>query len=143
MRYLICSLIWMLGFFSCTSQTEFDQVNVYIYPQYFGGDFMEDCVHNADYTRVHAPVKLTIQEKNLVNKFEELISQIRDLSEVEKNEAFLCQIVIDYIKNGRISKTIEVSDMEELRIDGNSKIFRSNEKIINFLKGAFPLFYFP
>jgi hypothetical protein len=131
MPLLLLSLILLFSPFPSSGQFDFDEVRMYFYPEYFGPAFNDECIGNEDYIRVRASIKISISQKaEIMEIAEELL--VDPLAESDIEAYFRCQFVIDFIKSGRIKRTVAISSMGDVRFDQASKVYLPNKRIKSF-----------
>lgn len=129
MRLLLISLIIYFGQNSLYGQMSFDEVEIYFYPEVISSA-MDQCDGNENNTRVRASVHISIKQKAEIQEIEEKLLG-EELSICPgKIEYFTSHMVVDFVKSGRIKRTIAISALGEVRKDEDDSVyFFPNERI--------------
>lgn len=132
MRLLLINLILLFVQFSLSGQMDFDEVAIHFNTGYISPGF-DSCDRNEDYVRVNSLISVRIKE---INEIEEIEMKLfgEPLFDLKRDvEVMSCQMVIDFVKNGRIAKTVAISQLNEVRLNQNSfKYYSPNNSMLKF-----------
>jgi hypothetical protein len=120
--------------FSGPQSNKYDEVRIYFSSADRLVGIGPSCSNNEDYLRVHATIKISLLDRNEVEEVKELLLDEK-LYEVKRpTHDYPVVMVIDFISNGRIIKTLAVREHEILRVD-------ENDTLVYALRGGPKLFY--
>jgi hypothetical protein len=111
---------------------DFDEVAIHFSTGYISPGF-ESCDKNEDYVRVHSLIHVRIKDKNEIKKIAMKLLREPLLDLQREVEVMSCQMVIDFIKNGRIVKTVAISQLNEVRLNQDPlKYYTPSKSMIKF-----------
>lgn len=142
MRLLLSSLILLFVQLFAFSQEKYDAVNIYLYPHTpTTGTASSECYWNENSLRVNADIKIFISETNEVNRIQNIL--LNDELRVETDSHFFqCQIVVDFIKSGKIRETIAFSRFRQIRRNGDDSIIYKSESELDDFFSRYLRFWF-
>lgn len=142
MRLLLINSMLLFITFPLSSQVkDFDEVKIQFYPEIFSPG-IGNCDHNENETRVRASICISIKQKSEIHEIARKLLDNNLQKSPHKVENFACQMVVDFIKSGKINRTIAISLMNEVRLDEDgSEYYRSSDSILAFFEKYLQFFW--
>jgi len=120
---------------------DFDEVKIQFYPELFSPG-RGNCDHNENETRVRASICISIKQKGEIDEIARKLLDNNLQKSPHKVENFACHMVVDFIESGRISRTIAINELNEVRLDEDgSTYYRGSDSILAFYKRYLQFFW--